>query len=94
MLCKHKSCVVLSLTAYYTIDPVMILLSLPILQIKQNIKNKTFFFLSFLFCSSLASSPSIEMENDSDSTYDLNRRSSSGALLSPEVNKSFLQILN
>lgn len=36
-------------------------------------------------CSSLASSPSIETESDTDSTFHLNRRSSSGGLLSPEV---------
>lgn len=36
-------------------------------------------------CSSLASTPSIDLEPDSDSGLTITRRSSSGGLLSPEV---------
>lgn len=41
-----------------------------------------------LCCSSLASTPSIELEQDSDSGLTITRRSSSGGLLSPEVELS------
>lgn len=40
---------------------------------------------SFYFCSSLANSPLIDGESDVDTAYSLNRRSSTGVLLSPEV---------
>lgn len=39
----------------------------------------------YIISSSLASSPSIDAESDADSTFSLNRRSSTGVLLSPEV---------
>lgn len=44
-------------------------------------------FISFHFCcnNSLASSPLIDSEHDHETPFNMNRRSSSGVLLSPEV---------